>query len=187
MTETPPPDEKCDPENDSAWVRIETPFDTKGLSGFLDDVERLFRINSLLVFENWQSLGNGEYRFKASNLSNGKTVKTGFKAVRKGNTLTVTYADGLKAATTLRLEPKPGGTADLVVTDDYGGTSAAEREARIDEVDKSLVQWCHDIHRYLRQWKRWSRVPGWKFYMKTGRFVANDGTTLSDGTTTVSF
>ena len=56
MNEIPAPDEKYDPEDDSAWVTIETAFDAKGLSGFLDDVERLFRINSLLVFENWQSL-----------------------------------------------------------------------------------------------------------------------------------
>ena len=84
MNESPPQDEKGTPEDDSAWVTIETPFDAKGLSGFLDDVERLFRINSLLVFEKWQSLGNGEYQFEAMNLSSEKTVKTGFKAVREG-------------------------------------------------------------------------------------------------------
>jgi prepilin-type N-terminal cleavage/methylation domain-containing protein len=29
--------------------------------------------------------------------------------------------------------------------------------------------------------------PGWKFYTKTGRLVANDNTTLSDGTNTKTF
>ncbi len=165
---TPSPD-GTDRE-DAAWVAIETPFDAKWLSGFLDDVERLFRINSQLVFENWQSLGNGEYQFEAKNLSNDKTVKTGFKAVREGDTLTVTYKGGLKTATTFRLEPKPdgapGGTVNLTITDDYSGTPADEREARIDEVDKSLIQWGRDLRLYLLMWKKWGWVPGWKWYKR---------------------
>ncbi|MAF95371.1 MAG: hypothetical protein CMM60_06415 [Rhodospirillaceae bacterium] len=163
MTESSSQDNQGD--TDSAWVAIETPFDAKWLSGFLDDVERLFRINSLLVFENWQSLGNGEYQFEANNLSNEKTVKTRLKTVREGDTLTVTYSEGLKTTTTFRVEPKPDGTADLIVTDDYSGTSADERKARIDEVDKSLVQWGRDLHLYLLMWKKWGWVPGWKWYM----------------------
>ena len=166
MSETPAQDEKCDPGNDSAWVTIETPFDIKGLSGFLDDVERLFRINSLLVFDNWKSLGDGEYQFKAKNLSNDKTVEIGFKAVREGDTLTLTYSEGLKTTTTFRLDPKPDGTVDLTVTDDYSGTPADEREARIDEVDKSLIQWGRDMRHYLLAWRKWAWVPGWRWYRR---------------------
>ncbi|MBC8338597.1 MAG: hypothetical protein ISR51_02335 [Rhodospirillales bacterium] len=172
MSETPAPvkqNDKSDAGKDSAWVTIETPFDTKGVSAFLDDVERLFRINSQLVFEDWQSLGNGEYSFKAKNLSNDKTVQTRFMATRQGSTLMVTYRDGLKTTTTFRLDPNPGapgGLVNLTVTDDYSGTPAEEREARIDEVDKSLVQWGHDLRKYLLAWKKWAWVPGWKLYMR---------------------
>ncbi|NQU60559.1 MAG: hypothetical protein HQ512_05475 [Rhodospirillales bacterium] len=163
MSELPAPPSD---NQDAAWVTIETPFDAKGLSGFLDDVERLFRINSLLVFENWQSLGNGEYQFKAKNLSNDKTVETGIKTAREGNTLTVTYRGGLKTTTTFRLDPKPDGTVDLIVTDNYSGTSKQEREARMDEVDKSLTQWGRDLRLYLLAWKKWSWFPGWKWYRR---------------------
>ncbi len=167
MTDTAPtlmkPEE---PEEDAAWVRIETPYGAGELVGFLDDVERLFRINSQLVFEGWQDMGGGEYRFEARNLSNGKTLKTRLKAERTEDGLAVVYSDGLKTSTTFRIEDKPDGTADLVVTDDYRGAPVAERQSRIDEVDRSLVQWGRDFHRYLRQWKRWSRVPGWAFYMR---------------------
>lgn len=166
MTETPPTDEKRDSENDSAWVSIETPYDITEMSGFLDDVERLFRINSLLIFENWRSLGNGEYQFEAENLSNKKFVKIGFKAVREGDTLTVTYSSGLKTTTTFRLEPQPDGTASLIVTDDYSGTTTEERRARIEEVDKSLIQWGRDLRQYLLMWKKWGWVPGWKWYKR---------------------
>ncbi len=166
MNEPPAQDEKGAPEGDSAWVTIETPFDAKGLSGFLDDAERLFRINSQLEFEDWQSLGDGEHQFTAKNLSNKKTTTTKFKAVREGDTLTVTYAGGLKTTTTFRLDPKPDGTADLIVTDDYSGTPADERKARMDEVDKSLIQWARDLRLYLLTWKKWSWFPGWKWYMR---------------------
>jgi hypothetical protein len=166
MTEPLPPDQKCDPQDDSAWVTIETPFDAKGVSAFLDDVERLFRINSQLVFDDWQSHGNGQYTFKAKNLSNDKTVETGFKTSREGDTLTVTYNEGLKTTTTFRLDPKDDGTVDLTVTDDYSGTPAEEREAHLDEVDKSLVQWGRDLRLYLLNWKKWAWIPGWKWYIR---------------------
>ncbi len=166
MSETSTPAEECDSEDDSAWVIIETPYDAEWLSGFLEDVERLFRINSLLVFKGWQDLGNGEYRFEANNLSNEKTVKTGFKAVRKGDTLTLTYSDGLKTTTTFRIEPQPNGTANLVITDDYGGPPADERQARIDEADKSLIQWGRNLRFYLLMWKKWGWLPGWKWYKR---------------------
>lgn len=166
MNETLPQGGKADPDKDSAWVTIETPFDHDGMTGYLDDVERLFRINSQLIFENWHSLGNGEYKFTAKNLSNEKTTTTRFRAAREGDTLTVTYTAGLKTTTTFRLEANPNGTVDLVVTDDYSGTPADEREARVDEVDKSLPQWGRDLRLYLLTWKKWARLPGFKWYMR---------------------
>ncbi|NQU57256.1 MAG: hypothetical protein HQ513_08470 [Rhodospirillales bacterium] len=166
MSKTLSPDEKCAPEDDSAWVAIETPFAAAWLAEFLNDVERLFRINSQLVFTHWEDLGNNEYRFEVNNLSNEKTVNTGFKAIREGDTLTLTYSEGLKTTTTFRLDPQPDGTANLSITDDYSGTSVDEREARIDEVDKSLVQWGRDLRLYLLMWKKWEWVPGWKWYKR---------------------
>ncbi len=164
MNDAPPPENQD--QEDAAWVTIDTPFDHQGVSAFLDDVERLFRINSQLEFENWQSLGDGEHRFEAKNLSNGKSGETKFNAVREGDTLTVTYSGGLKTTTTFRLYSKPDGTVDLIVTDNYSGTPADEREARVDEVDKSLTQWGRDLRLYLLTWKKWAWLPGWKWYMR---------------------
>ncbi len=127
-------------------------------------MERLFRINSLLEITEWKDLGDDEYRLEADNLSNGRTIKTQLKAERGDPSLGVVYSDGLKTRTTFRIEPKPDGTAGLIITDDYSGTPAAEREARIDEVDKSLVQWGRDLRLYLLMWKKWRWIPGWKWY-----------------------
>ncbi len=150
---------------DAAWVTIETPFDPAELRMFLDDVERLYRINSLLVFEDWRQIGNNRYLLKARNLSNDRLLETELDVASTDVGITVRYSKGLRTATAFRVEPQPDNTAKLIITDDYAGTSLAEREARIDEVDKGLVQWGMSLHRYLRRWKRWSWLPGWKFYM----------------------
>lgn len=151
---------------DAAWVTIETPFDAGQLKGFVDDIERLYRINSLLEFKEWRNIGNGKYLFRAKNLSLGKSLEMVLNVAADEGGVNVTYSSGLKTATRFRIEPNPDGLASLVITDDYGGLPAEEREARIDEVDKSLVQWGRDIHRYLHHWKRWSWLPGWQWYMR---------------------
>jgi hypothetical protein len=161
MTEDPSEDSE-----DAAWVTIETPFDAAELRTFLDDVERLYRINSLLVFEDWRQTNATHYRLRAKNLSNGRMIEVELDVEATDDGITVRYSEGLKTSTRFRVEPQPGGPAKLIVTDDYSGSSAEEREARIDEVDKSLGEWGRNLHRYLRQWKKWSRVPGWKFYMR---------------------
>lgn len=150
---------------DAAWVTIETPLSADALLAFCHaDVERLFRINSLQRFEEWRQVAENEHHIRLRNFVNGKDLETGLHVEPLADGLRVTYDRGLKTATTFRVEGKGGG-AQLVVTDDYSGTPAAEREARTDEVDQSLVQWGHDLHRYLAKWNRWSRYAPWRWYM----------------------
>ncbi len=161
MSESPSPDNE-----DAAWVSIDTPFNAIELRDFLDDVERLYRINSMLVFENWEKISDQEYRLKLKNLSNGKLLETALNLDSSDDGISVSYQQGLRSTSTFRVESKDDGKARLVVTDDYSGTPMSEREKRLDEVDKSLVNWGNDLYRYLRQWKRWSWVPGWQWYMR---------------------
>ncbi len=152
--------------DDAAWVTIKTPFDSASLRLFLDDVERLYRINPMLEFDEWCQDDENRFRLSAKNLSNGRRLETFLTVSGTKDGLMVHYSDGLRRSTYFQIEDRPDGDANLVVTDDYSGTSIEEREARIDEVDKSLVQWGQALHQYLYRWKRWSRVPGWKFYMR---------------------
>lgn len=161
MTKSPPKEGE-----DAAWVTIDTPFDAADLRLFLDDVERLYRINSLLVFDEWRQTGDNRFKVRAQNLSNDGRLDADLDVETSDDAVTVKYSDGLRTATTFRVDSQPGGTAKLVVTDDYSGVSLAKREARIDEVDKGLVEWGNSLHRYLHRWKRWSWVPGWKSYMR---------------------
>ena len=156
---------EAEDSQDAAWVTIETPLTADALLAFCrEDVERLFRINSLLKFEEWRQVAENEHRVRLRNLVHDHELETGLHVETLVDGLRVAYDSGLKTATTFRVEKKGGG-AQLVVTDDYSGTPAAERRARTDEVDQSLVQWGHDLHRYLARWKRWSRYAPWRWYM----------------------
>lgn len=165
--ETNMADDAADTEasTDAAWVTIETPLTADALLAFCrEDVERLFRINSLLKFEEWRHVAENEHHVRLRNFVNDKELETGLQVEPLADGLRITYDNGLKTATTFRVEGK-GGSARLVVTDDYSGTPAGERGARTDEVDQSLVQWGHDLHRYLARWNRWSRYAPWRWYM----------------------
>lgn len=154
-----------DAERDAAWVTVKTPFNGEYLRGFLEDVERLYRINALTEFKEMRRTGDGEYHMKIKNLSNGKNLETDLKVTMVDSGIKVSYSNGLKTATIFSIKPDADGTASMVITDEYGGSCAEERQTRIDEVDKSLAQWGRDIHSYLHYWKRWSWIPGWRWYM----------------------
>ena len=158
--------EESPANEDSAWVTIDTPFDSAELGLFLEDVERLYRINPMLVFDEWQKTAELEYRLKANNLSNNQQLDTTLNVEPGADGIIVHYQQGLRSATRFRIEEQDDLSVKLVVTDDYSGISLSDREARIGEVDKSLVTWGTHLHRYLHLWKRWSWLPGWQFYMR---------------------
>jgi hypothetical protein len=155
-------------ENDAAWVVVETRLRADELLRFCQDVERLFRINPAYVFRRWESVGDGVFRWAALNESNDREIDTQLSVECLADSIAVTYATGLKTRTTFRVVAGdgPGDGAKLIVTDDYSGTPEAEREERMDEVDTSLNSWGYGFHRYLRQWKRWSGLAPWRWYMR---------------------
>jgi hypothetical protein len=156
------------PEQDSAWVSIETRLSEGELKEFCRDIERLYRINSLLEFESWRTLPEieREGRFYAAgrNLGNGHKFETEFHATDFDDGIRITYSAGLKSWTQLRFETLPGG-AKLTITDDYSATDENERKQRLDEVDNTLLPWGGDLKRYLDNWRRWSWLPPYRWYM----------------------
>jgi len=150
---------------DAAWVRIITPLSVADLCDFLDDVERLYRINPLLEISAFETTGENTYRLAGRNLSNGREIDAVVAVTRSETAVEVRYSHGLKAGTSFRAEPADGG-ALLVVTDIYGGGSEAERRARAGEVDLSLNAWARALHDYLRAWARWRWLVPWRWYMR---------------------
>jgi hypothetical protein len=165
-----------EPRADKAWVRITTGLSPAMLAAFCQDAERLLRINSMYEFEEWRPESEGCFFMRVHNLSNGRRIATSISVEPRSDGVRIAYATGLKTATEFRVEPPPADSAQsqmaaskgavLVVTDDYSGAPEAERHARVDEIDKSLVWWGHDLHRYLRRWARWSRFGPWRWYMR---------------------
>lgn len=150
---------------DAAWAEIETPFERDALLAFLTDIERLFRINPMLVFKSFDALGAERYRIDAQNLSNDQNWQTDLQVSNTEDGLHIRYLSGLKTGTHFKVRETKDHRTVLMIVDDYSGTPEAERKARTDEVDRSLVNWAKDLSEYLRHWKRWSWFPIWRWYM----------------------
>ncbi|HFE48749.1 MAG TPA: hypothetical protein ENJ21_05475 [Chromatiaceae bacterium] len=149
--------------DDAAWVTIDTPLGATELKAFLEDIERLFRINPLLEFESWRALAPDNYHLTAKNLANGQHIDTDLRIEPIPTGLCIHYSQGLKNTTTLRIIPVNEGTK-LEILDDYSGTPEAQRKERLDEVDRSLLPWGQHLHAYLKRWKRWSWFGPWRWY-----------------------
>ena len=165
MTAAEPTDTPAGAHDDAAWVRIETSMSAADLRVFIDDVERLFRINPLLEIAAFKPAGENRYRLVALNLSNGSSMDVVVAVTPTASAVEVAYGSGLKAATHFRVEAAPGGSY-LFVTDIYGGGSADERLARAGEVDLSLNAWARALHTYLNTWVRWRGLAPWRWYMR---------------------
>lgn len=151
---------------DAAWAAVNTPLSVDELKVFCQDIERLFRINPMLEFNAWEKLPDDRYRMAVKNISQKQPfeVDVEFYVEQQGNEIIVHYANGLKKQTIFRIEPSEFGSK-LTVIDEYG-MSEAERNEKISEVDKSLVNWVDYLQRYLILWKKWSRHGWWRWYMK---------------------
>jgi len=155
-------------KNDFARVEISTPFNNAWLKDFLKDPQRILRINSQLEFSTFEKMNNDSWHMTGKNLSNKQDFDIHFKTKETPSGIRLDYTDdssGLKNSTEITIKHADNNTHTLVITDDYSGTSEEQRKQRIAEVDSSIVQWANDLHRYFRQWKRWSWLPGWKPYM----------------------
>ena len=154
-------------EDDAAWASFKTPLSAAELRAFCDDVERLFRINPYLEFSQWHETGPQQYHFSGKNISQEPafefTLDLRMESLEDG--IRVHYAQGLKSSTTFKIEPAPEGS-QLTIIEDYSQLPEDERQARLHEVDRSLVKWSNDLQTFLIRWQRWSRIGLWRWYMR---------------------
>ncbi|MES9957438.1 MAG: hypothetical protein ABW120_14530 [Sedimenticola sp.] len=152
---------------DAAWVSFKTPLDKAEMVSFCQDVGRLLRINPYLEFRNWVDCGDNRYRFKGRNISlqPAAEIELEMEVEPQSDGVYIRYSDGLKSTTQVKVEAAPEGS-QVTIVEDYGGVDESEREARIDEVDRSLVKWAEDLQLYLIRWQRWSWLSPWRWYMQ---------------------
>lgn len=152
---------------DAAWASIQTPLDASALHAFCLDIERLFRINPYLEFETWEQRGENQYHFSGRNSSQEPAFEFALdlEVESSPDGIVIRYAQGLKNSTTLLIEATDKGSK-LTITEDYSDSSEAERNERLQEVDKSLTRWAGDLQLFLMTWHRWSRLSLWRWYMR---------------------
>ncbi len=151
---------------DAAWVTIPVPQDADTLARLCRDIEAVLRTNPYLYFSDWKQTGPSAYHAEFENQSNQQKVSVDFEVVPgPGRGLTINYASGIKKRTIFTIEPAATGST-LTIADDYEGLTDAERAARAGEADKSLHAWGVALRAYLLRLKRWSWLPGWRWYIR---------------------
>jgi len=158
---------------DAAVRAVPTRFPPAELAARCLDIEVLLRLNPYYFFERWEQTHEGAFRAEFLNKSNGQKVAVDLEvSTGSHGEIIVTYAEGLKLRTVFLVEPAPPGDDPkgprslLVIVDDYGRYTEAERKDRLSEVDKSLLAWAEALRVYFIRQKRWSWLPGWRWYIR---------------------
>lgn len=151
---------------DAAWAGFPVPFPPDVMTEHCRDIEVLFRLNPYYYFDVWQQSGPDSFHVEFENQSNKIRQSLDLKVNRDSSrSLIVTYSDGIKKRTVFTLEPAVDG-ARMMVTDDYDRLPPLEREQRKSEVDRSLEAWARSLQIYFQRLKRWSWLPGWRWYIR---------------------
>jgi hypothetical protein len=151
---------------DAAWVAIPTRWTPTELARLCTDVEMLWRINPYYYFRKFAQTGPERFAAEFDNHSNGQKVAVEFERTAEADGgFALRYRGGLKRRTVFRIEPLADGSR-LTLLDDYSGTPEHERHARLAEVDKSLAAWGEALRIYFLRLRRWSWLPGWRWYLR---------------------
>ena len=148
---------------DAAWIAVPTELPTDRLAWLVADPERMLRVNPCWVFESWSRPAQDRFSLRVRDTVHERTWAAEGYIEPLDDGLRLHYDEGLKASTRFRVESGAEGTR-LWVIDDYGRLSAEEREARLDEVDRSLPAWGGALERYLAGWQRWGKYRLWRWY-----------------------
>lgn len=152
---------------DAAWAAINTPLSVTELAQFCQDIERLFRINPMLEFKQWQSLANDHFQMAVKNISQEVPfeIELEAKVERNDNEITIHYQRGIKNKTIFRIEPSEYGSK-LTIIEEYNPYNAEQSQTDLSQVDRSLTVWADYLQRFLVMWQRWSKYGWWRWYMR---------------------
>ena len=151
-------------KEDRARAETPVPINADAMFEFISDIERLLRMNPHIEIETWQTMPDG-MRFAALNETTGRRIDTAVRVetARDKRTIVLSYAAGLKQATTLTVEDGDGHGCRLIVTEHYPVIDDTQ-DPRVVEVDRSLIPWVSAIRRHLLGRQRWGWLPGWRWW-----------------------
>jgi len=152
--------------SDAAWVSLQTSLPATALAELCRDIEAVFRVNPYYYFKSWRKTGPSSYALEFENQSNQTNNSVNIEvSTATAEGFTVSYDQGIKKRTIFSIESTPQGSK-LTVTDDYESIPEAERAQRLLEVDRSLHLWGEALQLYFLRRKRWSWLPGWRWYIR---------------------
>jgi hypothetical protein len=164
------------PAEDSAWISVDLPLPQGELFAFIQQTERLFRLNPHLEIKSWQEDMPGkifvgkQIRVDSLNEMNGlqQSLTLSVSDVQPEVSFSLGYDNGLKQSTIFSVQNTGLESSRLVVKELYPAEmSAAEREKRLNEVDRSLVPWGAAIHNYFIRRARWGWLPFFNWWQNT--------------------
>lgn len=151
---------------DAVWASFLVAFPPEVVHRHCRDVEAMYRINPYYYFNVWRKTGPETFHVEFENQSNKTRLSLDLNVIpESGHGLTVAYVGGIKKRTVFTIEPAREGSR-ITITDDYDLLPAKEREERKAEVDKSLNAWAEALRIYFLRLKRWSWLPGWRWYLR---------------------
>lgn len=156
-----------DVEADSAWASVMTPLSADELIEFCADTERLFRINPMLIFSQWEKTSENSFLFSGQNISQEEPFdfEFGLTVSRLDDGFRIDYDKGIKSRTVVKIETAEQGSK-LTITDHYDRLSASERESHLHEVDQSITVWAEYLQKFCISWNSWSKFALWRWYMR---------------------
>lgn len=155
-------------QDNSAWVTLEIPAPQAELFVFLQDIERLFRLNPYLDIQQWAAREAGHrFHLTALNEMNGVShdLDIGVESNQPDTRLMLRYGQGLKDALdiTLQAAADPAKTI-LTLREHYHQPTPELREQQLKEIDHSLIPWGNAIRLYVRGLRRWSWFWPYRWY-----------------------
>lgn len=155
-------------QRNTAWVTIEIPVCPGRLFDFLQDTQRLFRLNPYLDIRKWEELiSEKQFHLKALNEMNGVTydLLITVESIQPGASISLKYDKGLKRALEITLQPSASGSI-LTLREHYHAPTGEgeDQEQQLKEVDHGLIPWAQSIRQYLLRMKRWGWCWPYRWY-----------------------
>ena len=155
-------------QENTAWVSIEIPVTPGKLFNYLQDTQRLFRLNPYLDIGKWDEISAGkQFHLEALNEMNGVAYNlvVTVESIRPCAGMFLSYDKGLKRALEITLQPSANGSILTLREHYHAASGSAENQAELlKEVDQGLVHWASSIRQYLLGLERWGKFWPYRWY-----------------------